>query len=146
MNDWDALSFHRAHYYDIWALSLRPYVASFIHFEKPTEVLHAMMRHVQKKLNALEPGQLLECGSAFNGFSLYRTSVFLDCTYDGHMCMHLIPEEYVQENIEANRSQIVFHEQDWMNIREEDCEHRAFHWMAIQKHGARIRISPEKLF
>jgi hypothetical protein len=29
---------------------------------------------------------------------------------------------------------------------EPDCEHRAFHMMAIDKNGARIRISPEKLF
>jgi len=144
--DWDALSFNRAHYYDIWALSLRPYVASFIHFEHPYDVLHAMTRHVEEKLKALSPGKLLECGSAFNGFVIYRTSIFIDCQYDGHLCIHLLPEEYVRENIEINRSSFVFQEKDWLNIREEDCEHRAFHWMAIHKHGARIRISPEKLF
>ena len=31
-NDWDALSFNKSYYYDIWALSIRPFVFSYNHF------------------------------------------------------------------------------------------------------------------
>ena len=42
-------------------------------------------------------------------------------------------------NVQVNKSQI---KTDLV----EDCEHRAFHMEAINKNGARIRISPEILF
>ena len=146
-NDWDSLSFNRAHYYDIWALSIRPYVFSYIHFNDPTAVFHKMKNHVEIKLRNTPTNEYLNCISAFNGFAIYRTQKFLNCKYDGKIRLNLIPEKYLEENVRQNQSPIVFiHKPEWLNIEKEDCEHRSFHLDAKLKNKARICISPEILF
>ena len=81
----------------------------------------------------------MKCSSAFNGFAIYRMQKFLNCNYDGRIRLDLIPKNYLARNIQINKSTI---KTDLV----EDCEHRAFHIEAINKNGARIRISPEILF
>ena len=144
-NDWDALSFHRKPYYDIWALSLRPYSVSFVHFPNYVNVLNTMAKYVETKLRELPTGELLECHSAFNGFAIYRTSLFIDGHYDGQLRMDLIPDELKRETFISNKSPIVFIPRGWLDVRHEDCEHRSFHMEAVRR-GCRIRISPEVLF
>jgi len=145
-DNWDSLSFNRKSYYDIWALSIRPYIFSYVHFKNPYIVLNNMGIHVNKLLNSLEKNELLPCFSAFNGFAIYKTDIFKDCLYDGKIRLDLIPKEYLIETIEKNKSDITFNEESWLSSKNEDCEHRSFHFDAKNKKNARIFIAPEKLF
>ena len=136
-NDWDSLSFNKKSYYDIWALSIRPYMCSFLHFQKSPN--GAMNQYVTKLLKQVPENGLLKCASAFNGFAIYRTNKFLNCTYDGKFNINLIPANYLKNNINACKSNLK------LGLIE-DCEHRSFHFEAINKKKARIFISPEILF
>jgi hypothetical protein len=144
-SNWDSLSFNKSNYYDLWALSIRPYIFSYIHFNNPYDVLHNMGIYINDKLKSLNDNELLPCFSAFNGFAIYKTQVFKDCIYDGNIRLDLIPLEYLKENIQHNKSEIVMNEHNWLNSKKEDCEHRSFHFAAIKKNNARIFISPEIL-
>jgi hypothetical protein len=143
---WDALSFNKESYYDLWALSIRPYIFSYVHFKNPYSVLSNMNNHIHKLLKSLDKNDLLPCFSAFNGFSIYKTEVFKDCLYDGRIRMDLIPKKYLIETIKENNSEIIFNKENWLSSENEDCEHRSFHFEAINKKKARIFISPEILF
>jgi hypothetical protein len=142
---WDALSFNKPNYYDLWALSIRPYIFSYIHFKNPYHVLNNMAIYIADKLKTLTNDELLPCFSAFNGFAIYKTQLFRDCLYDGNIRLDLIPFEYLEETFQHNKSKIVFNKDSWLNSEKEDCEHRSFHFQAIQKNKARIFISPEIL-
>jgi hypothetical protein len=102
-----------------------------------------MKKYIQKRLKNLPKGELLECISAFNGFAIYRTNKFIDCEYYGKPRIDLISEENIKLNEDALNSPVLF---DTPQRNNEDCEHRFFHFQAIQKNNARIRISPEILF
>jgi hypothetical protein len=143
---WDALSFNKKNYYDIWALSIRPYIFSFVHFKNPYTILNNMGVHINKLLKSLDKNDLLPCFSAFNGFSIYKREIFKDCVYDGRIRLDLIPNKYLIETIKKNNSKITFNKECWLSPENEDCEHRSFHFDAINKKNARIFISPEILF
>jgi hypothetical protein len=146
-NSWDSLSFNKVDYYDIWALSIRPYIFSFRHYKDEGRVLGQMKNYIKDLLSKVPENGLLKCASAFNGFAIYRSNKFLDCSYDGTVRLDLIPKNYIYNNIIINGQKIEFKTfagtEQTLN---DDCEHRAFHLEAINKHGARIRISPEILF
>jgi len=143
--DWDAISFNKPNYYDIWALSIRPYVFSYAHFNDTNKVLTTMTSYITNKLASLQEHEILRCYSAFNGFCLYKTDVFKDCVYDGHIRFDLIPIKFLKETIAHNHSEIVFNDKEWLSAKNEDCEHRSFHFEAIHKKKARICIAPEIL-
>jgi len=148
VDKWDALTFNKEEYYDIWALSIRPYVFSYLHFENPSHVLEQMNAYVKQRLNdSPSKNDLLECFSAFNGFAIYKTSKFIDCKYDGRIRLDLIPKKYLEENKYANHSDIIYSNTvDIVNCYKEDCEHRFFHMMAKKRNKVKICISPEILF
>ena len=144
---WDALSFNKSTYYDLWALSVSPYVVSYAHFQNYTNVVNEMQKYITNKLNTMDKNSLLPCYSAFNGFSIYKTNIFINCVYDGNMRLDLIPEQYITDTIRRNKSNIVFNNKlSWLSSKNEDCEHRSFHFDAINKYNANIYISPEILF
>jgi hypothetical protein len=133
---WDALSFqHPIGYYDTWALSKRPFVLSCHHFKN----IGQGQDLITKIINKTPKNKLIPCFSAFNGFSIYRTHKFINCTYDGTFRLDYIPKKLIEENIQYAGPLIV-------NQHKEDCEHRHFHFEAILKNNARIRISPLCLF
>lgn len=152
--DWDAISFNRAHYYDIWALSVDPYIYSCWGWENPRKVVEVMRADIQRRLAELPKDQLLACDSAFNGLAIYRLAAFADCDYAWTVPAELIGASRFAKNREAlaphGISQTktpfgkIFDENDC--YCEQDCEHRAFHLAAAQKNGAKIRISPEIAF
>jgi len=147
-NDWDSLSFNKADdYYDIWALSIRPYVFSYRHYKDESKLLGEMKKYISNLLSQVPQNGLLKCASAFNGFAIYRTKKFLNCSYDGRLRVDLIPKNYLINNLIIAKQPITidstFGSEETIH---EDCEHRAFHMQAINKNGARIRISPEILF
>ena len=134
-NDWDAVSFNRTPYYDIWALSIDKYRFSCWHFIESRHGLKVseIEKYIADKINSTDKSVLIECESAFNGFAIYRPEKFVDCEYSAKLVdsiQYMRPEDMVGT----------------YTTKEEECEHRPFHLKAVHKNGARIRISPRILF
>lgn len=140
--DWDALSFNRQDYYDIWALSIRPYVYSCWHFPNGHEIVKHIQQFIKKELNDCPAEKLYECISAFNGLAVYRKWAFEGIVYEWDIKknIEIMPPEWIAQTERAVGKSIAKRPND------DDCEHRYFHMKANQMHGARIRISPECLF
>jgi hypothetical protein len=147
-DDWDALSFNtKPKYYDIWGLSIYPYCFSYNHFEQNKyNNYHVIQDYVTKKLEKLPNGELLKCISSFNGFSIYRTTKFINSYYDGRLRFDIMPLQCIKTHAIKARSNIMLRDYGNVNGKFEDCEHRSFHAMAITRMNAKIRISPEVLF
>jgi hypothetical protein len=147
--DWDGLSFHRPHYYDIWALSIDPYLMSCWHMSEdyPTciQAISVIGTYINDRLRNTPPDELVEVYSAFGGFAIYRRSQFRDCRYSPDFPLNRLTPEQFQNNIAAFTLPHL-RTFDQTGIACGDCEHRAFHFAAIAKHDAKIRISPHKLF
>jgi len=150
--DWDALSFNTyPKYYDIWALSIYPYCFSYNHFDNNTNNgYYVIQNYIMNKLNNLkikeDNVELLSCISSFNGFAIYKTSKFLHSYYDGRVRYDLLPKKLLLAHSNVAKSLLMFKDYGNVNGLYEDCEHRAFHNIAIQKTNAKIKISPEILF
>ena len=142
---WDSISFNRKDYYDIWALSIMPYIYSCWGWYGSQQVVDLTRRYIIDKLNNVPAGELLACRSAFNGFAIYKTNPFLKCSYDWKM-----PKQYMEvEDLHQNHAAVryLYTMTDLFSQTDEpDCEHRAFHMEASAKYGARIMISPECVF
>lgn len=151
---WDGLSFNsKPKYYDIWALSIYPFCFSYNHFNNNVKYYDIIQNYIDKLLTkAKSENKLVECISSFNGFSLYRTSKFLNTYYDGRVRLDIIPKVNLEAHKTVTKSKLVFKQyfkpDGKVNVdaRYEDCEHRAFHIQARQNSGAKIMISPEILF
>jgi GR25 family glycosyltransferase involved in LPS biosynthesis len=129
-SDWDAVSFNRPNYYDVWALSIDDYQNSCWHYgNQSIQRAEDTRKHIIGKLNNTSKSDLIECYSAFNGFAIYRREKFVGCSYKWNISES---NKYIPAPPDTQK--------------QEDCEHRSFHMEAIQKHGARIRISPESIF
>jgi hypothetical protein len=133
-HEWDSISFDReAGYYDYWALSFNPHIYSFYHMQNQSEVLNKMVTSFAKKLNeSRETRSLIPVYSAFNGFAIYKTHMFLNCNYSSFIHIHLFPKELLPAKLR--------------NYFKNDCEHRKFHLEAIKKNGAKIMVSPLSIF
>lgn len=141
---WDSISFNTVpRYYDIWALSISPYTFSYNHFPENQKQYVAIQRYITSLL-AKRP--IVPCISAFNGFAIYRLSKFRDCRYNGNFNPKLLPPALLNQHIHAVKSRIIIKNYGNVNGAHEDCEHRAFHVSAIQKHRARNFISREVVF
>ena len=144
-SEWDSISFNRPFYYDIWAVSVKPFIYSAWGWDEPREVVKIMREYIVKKLNNLKEGELLECSSAFNGFALYKSALFLKCEYDWRRPLKYMTAQDIKKNrrVIGSRNKLSPLNE---SAEESDCEHRSFHMSAIHRFGARIRISPEILF
>lgn len=153
-SDWDALSFSRPDYYDIWALSLDYYLYSCWHFYPNTqECVTIIKKYVTDKLNKLCDGELLECSSAFNGFAIYKLSAFINCSYDWKLNNNVKLINKLYPNILIANCNLLEKKMHLGEIYKDcsigynsDCEHRKFHMSAILLNNARIRISPLYIF
>lgn len=154
IDTWDGLSFNsKPKYYDIWALSIYPFCFSYNHFNNNVKYYDIIQNYIDKLLTkAKSENKLVECISSFNGFSLYRTSKFLNTYYDGRVRLDIVPKVNLEAHKTVTKSKLVFKQyfkpDGKVNVdgRYEDCEHRAFHIQARQNSGAKIMISPEILF
>ena len=154
LNTWDGLSFNTTpKYYDIWGISIYPFCFSYNHFENNDKYYNIIQTYVDYLLKeAKKYGKLVECISSFNGFSIYRTSKFLNTSYDGKVRLDIVPKQNLDAHKNITKSNLVFKQyfkpDGKLNVdgRYEDCEHRAFHIQARQNSGARIMISPDILF
>ena len=145
---WDGLSFNtHPYYYDIWGLSIYPFCFSYNHFENQGQ-FHVIIRNYIDAIlkRAKEQNKLVPCISSFNGFSIYRTSMFLNTRYDGRIRLDLISKKNIISHMKATKSKLVYKKYETVDGRYEDCEHRAFHIQAQKNSGARIMISPDILF
>ena len=136
-DDWDAVSFNKPVYYDLWALSIKPFYLSCHHIGDSAG--KKMYEYITNILQNANKDDLIPCASAFSGFAIYRTNKFVNCYYNGVLNLKLLPPKLIKQNLD------LFKEKFNYNLVE-DCEHRAFHFMAINKNQARIRISPEIIF
>jgi hypothetical protein len=115
---WDALSFARDPlYYDAWAVRTDQHPYS-VWGRKGDGNSRAIQKYYSDKLRTLIHNptmhQFLQVHSAFCGFAFYRISSTIDCQYNG-----------------------------WNETYdEEECEHVPFHYDMINKHQAKILISP----
>ena len=134
-------------YYDIWGLSIYPFCFSYNHFKNNDKFYRIIQKYMDNSLSKMRPDQLLPCISAFNGFAIYRTSKFIDTYYDGTIRQELLPTKLMDAHKKiTNTADLIFIKYPTVDGRHEDCEHRAFHIMASQQHGAKIMISPEIIF
>jgi hypothetical protein len=85
------------------------------------------------------PTQFVPVYSAFNGFAVYKWSVFQYCNYDTNINMSLFPLDILQEQIKYTGVKLI-------QYFKEDCEHRHFHLQAIAKENAKIMIYPQSIF
>jgi hypothetical protein len=147
--DWDAVSFNAPIYYDIWALSYKPYTVSCWNWgANSRKVVHFMMEDIKARLNSLNPGELFPCDSAFNGLAIYKLDKFIDCTYD-HITVPYdqLDRDDLDHSIGFFRHIFRDGKTDYFRpMYDQDCEHRAFHTEARIKNGARVRITPKILF
>jgi len=141
VKQWDALSFNRNEYYDIWALSIYPYTFSCWHYNNSRQIQNRMKSLLKKQLVVCKrEKKLLQCISAFNGFSIYKTEKFIRNHYEWnvHKTLEIYPRSIVRIMSEAVHSDPI--------ARHDDCEHRYFHISASQMNGSRICVSPNILF
>jgi hypothetical protein len=140
---WDAISFDRdAGYYDTWALSFDPFIYSFFHFYNWKNVVENMRIAFNSLLNDYKtnrPGQLMPVYSAFNGFAIYKTSKFVNCSYSSNIDLDMFPPNSINKQIALMNIPVI------PNLNN-DCEHRKFHLEAIKKNDAKIMISTKSLF
>ena len=143
-DEWDALSFDRtAGYYDYWALSFDPYIFSFQHFTiHPNQVIEKMCESFKEILTDYKtnrPNELIPVYSAFNGFSIYKTSKFSNCKYGIYILLNLFPIDILLKQLNLLNCSL-------KNSLFNDCEHRRFHLEGISKNNAKIRICTKSLF
>jgi hypothetical protein len=143
-DEWDSISFDReAGYYDTWALSFEPFIYSFFHCEKSSVVVKKMREAFSKILNENKtntPDNYIDVYSAFNGFAIYKTAIFSNCTYHSNIQFKLFPKDILKKQINACGGC------KFLPSLKNDCEHRAFHLEAKQKNNAKIKICTKSLF
>ena len=132
--DWDALTFNKKPYYDLWALSKYPYSFSCMHFKNWNQ----WGEFIEKIMEKAPPKTLIPCLSAFNGFAIYRTNKFINGFYDCKPRPDLLPPHLLNANEKICGPVFLKGKAGLI-----DCEHRSFHLMSL---GSRIRIAPEIIF
>lgn len=148
-DEWDSLSFLReAGYYDIWALSYDPYIHSFFHFKEYwNNTLNKVRAHFDHAIkHAADCGEtMFPVFSAYNGFAIYKCSVYLSDAVPVLRYSDEIKREHYPEGM-LKRQEILlgYGTDDRVN---DDCEHRYFHLASLQPpHNARIFIYLKSLF
>jgi glycosyltransferase involved in cell wall biosynthesis len=81
--DWDGLSFNTSpKYYDIWALSIRPYYFSYVHFNHSAIHSHYTMEDfINNLLKRLPKDGYLRCLSSFNSLRIMYSAKALHAAY-----------------------------------------------------------------
>jgi hypothetical protein len=83
--------------------------------------------------------QFIPVYSAFNGFAIYKSSMFLNCSYSSVINLEYMPIDILEKEVELTDSKL-------MPIFSDDCEHRMFHMESIKKNGSKIMISLKSVF
>jgi hypothetical protein len=127
--EWDALSFNRDVYYDIWALRYDPYLCSCWGFGGSYDVMYKMQSDITERLKG---DDLLPVKSAFNGLAFFRLNKFGTSRFTGL---------YEADSDFKNPFDIAY------SPGEEDCEWVSFHHDARSKYlDLKVFISPLRLY
>lgn len=156
--DWDSLSFARIPYYDLWAYSDN--VIQLGCWTYPTRVMRyvrsgitaymyqaVMNQHIDNTIfNKKSKNELVAVDSAFCGFAIYKTKVFVNHEYLGYLDPSLFDENKLVQNL--RRFPPLQPDGRPVNIQGKlmDCEHRAFHLAAKKYSNARIMVAKDQLF
>jgi len=135
---WDGLTFNKKSYYDIWALSLNPFYVNchwFYNYDVYTKYITNLLRNCSSN-------KYVSCLSSFNGFAIYKTSYFINGIYSDKTIDNLkyIPNKKINSNLKIMNNKIK------PKLIIVDCEHKIFHYEAVLKNKARLKISPNILF
>lgn len=140
---WDAVSFDReAGYYDHFALSFGNFTYSFLHFEDSEKAVEKLREEFSLLLDDYKknkPDEFMPVYSAFNGFAIYKTAKFIDCSYSSMIDLSLFNKELVDNQINLTGCKLI-------HFFERDCEHRHFHFESIKKNKSKIMIYPKYVF
>ncbi len=128
-NQYDVVTFARDSYYDIWALRYNNFLINSHDISKDssknTAYCSIIREDITKQLSKLRDDEFFEVDSAFNGFGVYKIPKLYGCRYSGENILFKVPNG---------------------RNKKEDCEHVSFHRCLRLENGARIVISPRKLF
>jgi hypothetical protein len=129
---WDAISFNRVFYYDIWALRFDPYLCSCWGFGTSHEICGRMGEEIRGKLKGLTETEVLPVKSAFNGIAFFRLDKFLTSRFTG--LYEADPDFNNTFGIPYNPSQ-------------DDCDWVSFYHDARKVHpDLKVMISPLRLY
>ena len=141
-NDWDCISFLRnGKYNNISSLSIQPYVYSVFHFKKYNNVMNYMKKYIMDLIDDYKNNNmnLIEVLSAYNGFSIYKKSKFINCTFDSMINKDLFPEGSIENEQSILNEEIT-------DVLKNDSEFRKYNLEAINKNNSKIRICLKDLF
>lgn len=124
-NEWDAVSFNRGYYYDIWALRYSRFNVNVWNFGAQSSMMRDIIEADLISLLNPNEAQLFPVESAFNGIAFYRLKSTLNCAYNG-------------TNSEVF-SAFTLYNHTRATIPEE-CEHVAFHRCITHQNKGRVRI------
>ena len=125
--EWDALSFNRDVYYDIWALRYDPYLCSCWGFG--WDMMYEMQTDITERLKG---DALIPVKSAFNGLAFFRLDKFLHSRFTG---LYEPDADFTNPFDKAYKPS------------EDDCEWVSFHHDALSKHSdLKVVISPLRLY
>ena len=155
-DDWDAMTFDRYIYYDIWALlfdNFKQHCYGFSVKNKTKEEkkrilfkIRCVMRNVLIHKLKTEKSDCITVLSAFNGFGIYKTKRFKGIFYDG---FYKNVKQLFTES-ERHISLYIFHKLGFKDLILDDdfitcCEHIFYHVLSIKKNNCKIRISKRKV-
>lgn len=150
-DNWDCISFHRKHYYDIWALQYDNFKHHCWGFgDKSKQVVQFIYKDITNRLNSLEVNSMYVM-SAFNGFCIYRTDRFEGFYYDGlyENVKQLFTDSERKQTVDVlKKNNIIantldYISKEWMQYglqKPECCEHIFYHLSAYRKQRI-IKIS-----
>lgn len=150
---WDALSFARNTYYDLWAYSDDIFQIGCWTYQRfsNTNVCtvfkyqDAMKQRLNETIFKEEnKGKLVEVDSAFCGLAFYKKKAFENCYYNGQWTTKYMNKEFLKKNLELFVPPFNVETMEKQVV--EDCEHRHFHMMAKHLNNAKIMIACDQAF
>lgn len=145
--EWDALSFAREPYYDLWAYSSGVFQLGCWSYPPMAvgggathaQYRNAMVGHINNTILAKEnAGKLIEVDSAFCGFALYKKDVFYGCYYNGLPSTTYFDPSALAANLQSFKL--------FRSHQKGECEHRHFHMMAKRTKGAKVMVACDQVF
>ena len=141
-DEWEAITFNRIPYYDVWALSYDPMIISAFHWKY--DGVKQMQEAIHQRMENWSKEKLFPVYSAFAGFGIYKSNPFVFLRYEWKFqkSIEFLTPEMKRLNEDA------MHPNTFTGLenQEMDCEHRYFHFDATFNHNARIRILMKTLF
>lgn len=120
-HQWDAVSFNRKRFYDIWSLRYGIYDFNAPYYKiGEASIIPQIEKDIVKDIEASSLA-FFPVNSSFNGKAVYKYKYTLDCKYIGW---------------DADEKE---------GSGKLDCEHVAFHRCMKKKHGARVMIHSKSL-